>query len=125
MRSRGWRAALAVVLALALAGPVSIVGPVPAVQAGSTFVVDSTADEPDATPGDGVCASTPSGKCTLRAAIMEANALPGADSVVLPSGTYTTQIGGSTAYGEDAGAKGDLDITDDLTFRKRDAPVTA
>jgi hypothetical protein len=44
--------------------------------------VDSTADAPDADPGDGVCAraappgGTGQGLCTLRAAVMEANATP-------------------------------------------------
>jgi uncharacterized repeat protein (TIGR01451 family)/CSLREA domain-containing protein len=47
-----------------------------------TFVVDSTADAVDAAPGDGVCL-TADGTCTLRAAIMEANALAGADSIDL------------------------------------------
>lgn len=53
----------------------------------ATFVVDSTADEPDANPGDGVCADA-GGACTLRAAVEEANATPGADVITLPAGTY-------------------------------------
>jgi CSLREA domain-containing protein len=41
----------------------------------STYVVDSTANTADANPGDGVCDITgTSTDCTLRAAIMEANA---------------------------------------------------
>ena len=39
---------------------------------GRTFTVNSTADTPDATVGDGICA-TPRGRCTLRAAIQEAD----------------------------------------------------
>ena len=46
-----------------------------------SLVVNSTADNSDATPGDGVCA-TAGGACTLRAAIEEANALAGADSIL-------------------------------------------
>src|SRR4051812_10071615 len=38
----------------------------------TSFVVNSTADEPDAVVGDGSCSSAPSGACTLRAAVMEA-----------------------------------------------------
>jgi CSLREA domain-containing protein len=38
------------------------------------FTVDSTGDDPDNTPGDGLC-DTGGDACTLRAAIMEANAL--------------------------------------------------
>ncbi|MCI0777121.1 MAG: CSLREA domain-containing protein [Chloroflexi bacterium] len=82
----------------------------PAYAAG--FTVDSTADVVDASPGDGVC-DDGSGNCTLRAAIMEANALAGADTIDLPAGTYTLSIAGA---GEDANATGDLDITDDLTI---------
>jgi CSLREA domain-containing protein len=83
---------------------------VPLGAAGSQFVVDSTADEIDAIPGDGVCASS-SGGCTLRAAIMETNATPGPDTIALPAGVYTLAIPGA---GEDLGATGDLDVLDGL-----------
>ncbi len=43
--------------------------------------VNSTGDDADANPGDGVCQTTTPGECTLRAAIAEANALPGADTI--------------------------------------------
>jgi CSLREA domain-containing protein len=43
------------------------------------FVVNSTADAIDAAPGDGICA-TVDGACTVRAAIIEANQLPGPDT---------------------------------------------
>lgn len=78
----------------------------------ANFTVNSLADAVDAMPGDGQCAAADS-TCTLRAAIQEANALPGADSIGLPSGTYVLSIAGSN---EDAAATGDLDITDDLTI---------
>ena len=58
----------------------------------ATFTVDSTADAEDANPGDGVCA-TAAGPCTLRAAIQEANALPGLDTIVVPAGTYVLTLG--------------------------------
>ena len=45
------------------------------------FNVNSTLDERDASPGNGTCSSTPSSKCTLRAAIQEANATPGTDTI--------------------------------------------
>jgi CSLREA domain-containing protein len=51
------------------------------------FNVNSTADDPDADRGNGVCA-TSGGACTLRAAIEETNALVGTDSVNVPAGTY-------------------------------------
>lgn len=37
----------------------------------NSFEVSSTLDEPDALVGDGICSSTPSGECTLRAAVEE------------------------------------------------------
>ncbi len=80
---------------------------------GASFTVDSTVDAVDANPGDGVCAD-PTGACTLRAAIQETNALPGADIIGLDFETYTLSIPGA---GEDASATGDLDITDDLGIR--------
>ncbi len=48
--------------------------------AAATFTVDSTDDDKDLNPGDGVCTSGGPG-CTLRAAIQEANALVGVDSI--------------------------------------------
>ena len=78
----------------------------------ATFIVDSAADTVDASLGDGVCADG-SGSCTLRAAILETNALTGADIIDLPAGTYILNIVGRN---EDASFIGDLDITDDLTI---------
>jgi CSLREA domain-containing protein len=77
-----------------------------------TFTVDSTRDDTDTVPGDGVCV-TAAHTCTLRAAILEANALAGADTITLPTGRYRLSIDGAK---EDAGVTGDLDITDDLTI---------
>lgn len=45
-----------------------------------TFTVTSTADTPDATPGDGICADSLA-QCTLRAAITEANYMQGVDTI--------------------------------------------
>lgn len=91
---------LALLLALLMgAGPAHAAG----------FFVNSTLDEVDANIGNGACFSTPSGKCTLRAAIQEANASPGVpDTISLPEGVYTLTIAGAN---EDASATGDLDIT--------------
>ncbi len=52
----------------------------------AVFVVDSTANLPDADTSDGLC-QTPIGTCTLRAAIQQANALPGLDSIHFNIGT--------------------------------------
>lgn len=51
------------------------------------FAVTDISDAPDTNRGDGVCASA-TGVCTLRAAIEEANALPGRHTVTVPAGTY-------------------------------------
>jgi len=85
----------------------------------ANFTVNQTFDGADVTPGDGLCA-TGGGSCTLRAAIMETNALAGADNITIPAGTYTLALGNT---GEDAAAEGDLDILDDLTITGAD-PVT-
>jgi CSLREA domain-containing protein len=107
---------LAVLLALALVLGVSpAFSRIPAARAetASVFNVDNVADQPDANPGDGLCSSTPGGYCTLRAAIMEANADPSPDLIFLPSATYQLHLLG---LNEDAAATGDLDITHDLSL---------
>ncbi|MCP4703152.1 MAG: CSLREA domain-containing protein [candidate division Zixibacteria bacterium] len=45
------------------------------------IVVNSTEDGEDINPGDGLCETAFSDECTLRAAIMEANADPGVDTI--------------------------------------------
>ncbi|MGA7238599.1 MAG: CSLREA domain-containing protein [Bryobacteraceae bacterium] len=57
-----------------------------------TFTVNTTTDTVDKNPGDGVCADV-NNQCSLRAAIMEANALAGTDTIMIPAGTYTLTIG--------------------------------
>jgi len=104
-----------------LIGALAVLGGMIAIPAqGATFTVNSTVDELDTNPGDGVCAAA-SGQCTLRAAIQEANALTGADNVTLPAGTYRLTIDGRD---EDGAATGDLDITDDLSISGADAAST-
>ncbi len=51
--------------------------------------------------------------CSLREAIIAANAASGPDVIYVPPNTYTLSIDG---VGEDAAVTGDLDITDDLTI---------
>ncbi|MBK7894131.1 MAG: CSLREA domain-containing protein [Anaerolineaceae bacterium] len=86
----------------------------------ATFVVNSTVDAVDANPGDGVCETAVAGQCTLRAAVMEANASSGLDTINLSANTYNLTILGAE---EDLGETGDLDITDDL-FLNGDSAVT-
>lgn len=78
----------------------------------STFTVNSTLDAADANPGDGRCATSIELRsvCTLRAAVQEANASTGADTIVLGAQTYSLSIFG---FDLDANAStGDLDLTD-------------
>src|SRR5262249_9801641 len=82
--------------------------PVPA-----TLTVNTTLDTVDVTPGDGLARDN-SGNTSLRAAVMEANALAGADTIILPPGTYFLARAGAN---ENAGATGDLDVTDNLTVQ--------
>ena len=78
-------------------------------QNGTVFAVDVTTDSVDAAPGDGVCADA-AGDCSLRAAVMEANATPGVEEIRLSDGVeYTLTIEGD---GEDVSSSGDLDITE-------------
>jgi len=86
----------------------------------ATFVVNTIADTQDAAPGNGVCADF-LGACSLRAAITEANALAGADTITVPPGTYTTTL---PAANEDANAGGDFDITSPLTINGADETLT-
>jgi CSLREA domain-containing protein len=87
----------------------------------TTFLVNSTLDEVDKTPGDGVCKSKPSKKCTLRAAIMEANALAGRDTIVLPAGVYALTRAGAD---EDNARTGDLDLKSNLVLKGQGTATT-
>ncbi len=87
------------------------------------FTVDDTADAVDAEPGDGLCATAArqdgGAVCSLRAAIMEANALPGPDLILLRRGTYQLTLDDEArpeVLGEARAEVGDLDITDGLTI---------
>ena len=95
----------------------------PASAAPLTFTVNSIFDIPDATPGDNVC-ETALGThvCTLRAAIQEANAHAGNDTIVLQAGaTYVlTRVGAA----DDTALNGDLDINHSVTITGSGAAST-
>ncbi|AVP97489.1 hypothetical protein C7S18_09905 [Ahniella affigens] len=76
----------------------------------ASFQVDSTSDAIDQTPGDGVC-QTAAGSCTLRAAIIEANAVPSVDTIQVPAGQYVLSIAGRN---DDQSLSGDLDVLANL-----------
>lgn len=80
------RPAQSVVRSLGLLAAASFLSTSPA-HAAVSFVVDDPADTFDRAPGDGVCADD-AGRCTLRAAVDETNALAGADVITLPAGSY-------------------------------------
>src|SRR3954465_12632478 len=90
----------------------------PGVATANTSTVDSTADLPAADPAEGVCKDTTNppvnAKCTLRAAIMQANAHAGFDTIAfslrlgpptisplsqLPEVTDTVDINGTSQPG--------------------------
>ncbi|MFN7956591.1 MAG: choice-of-anchor Q domain-containing protein [bacterium] len=97
-RSAARRRVLGLLLAGALAGVVAL----PA--AAATFTVTKTADT-----ADGSCDAD----CSLREAVIAANASPGPDSIVVPAGTYALSVQGGD---EALAATGDLDLTDDVTI---------
>jgi CSLREA domain-containing protein len=79
----------------------------------NAYNVNSTLDEPNPDPSLGICTSTPSGVCTLRAAIQVANLVTAPNTINIPSGTFVL-----TRSGYDDGAVvGDLDIAHDLTIQ--------
>jgi CSLREA domain-containing protein len=83
------------------------------------FSVNTTADLPDAVPGDGFCGqSGVPNSCSLRAAVQESNALYGPDKIDLLAGTYTLTIrqADSIYASDDTAQRDDLDIRDDLTI---------
>lgn len=84
----------------------------PAAQ-GATFNVDTAEDAIDSDSTDGLC-RTDAGSCSLRAAVMQANAFPGEDTILLPEGFVVSL--NLTGAGEDGARTGDLDILEDLSI---------
>lgn len=80
----------------------------------AVFIVNNNQDVPDEFAGNGSCkaAGAVGNVCTLRAAIMEANAQGGTHTILLPSGNYNLTRAG---IGEDLSVNGDLDITAQIT----------
>src|SRR4051794_12234281 len=80
----------------------------------ATFTVNSFTDGADVNPGDGV-ARTSDGRTTLRSAVMEANALGGAHTIILPAGSYTLSLSGPNDDTAPNAAAGDLDVFAPIT----------
>jgi hypothetical protein len=84
-----------------------------ALATGPTFNVNSPGDAADAVI-NGTCETGPGNHaCTLRAAVMEANATSGA-LIVIPAGTHTLSV---TPTGADDATTGDLNITSSMTIK--------
>jgi len=88
-------------------------------QLGRIFKVTGFNDTIDMSVGDGVCQDQAS-RCTLRAAVMEANAQPGLDIIELPKGIYKLTRKAAENFGTPDAGVGDLDITDSLIIRSMD-----
>ncbi|MGH3998634.1 MAG: hypothetical protein ACRDTJ_14370, partial [Pseudonocardiaceae bacterium] len=85
----------------------------------ATFTVDRI-DDPDPTTAKACTAAA--NDCSLRGAIIAANAAAGADAITVPAGTFTLTRAGA---GEDAASTGDLDVTDELTITGAEARATS
>jgi CSLREA domain-containing protein len=74
--------AMTVLVALAMLASLLVVLSARPVHASTTFTVNLSDDRADASPGNGTCSVVNFGAfCTLRSAIQEANATPGADTI--------------------------------------------
>jgi len=100
---------MSLVLPLAVVVLVAV-NPTPA--AGANFTVTKTADT-----ADGAC----NADCSLREAIIAANAALGPDTITVPAGTYTLTRTGTL---EDAAATGDLDLSGELSINGAGASAT-
>ena len=86
----------------------------------AVFNVNTTADSVDVNPGDGI-AQDANGLTSLRAAVMEADALGAPSEIILPAGTYLLTIAGSLNA---SAASGDLDLTCPITIVGAGAATT-
>ena len=103
-------------LATVLAFVTLAAGPVVAQGQAATFRVTKTADT-----ADGSCDSD----CSLREAIIAANAEPDRDTVTVPAGRYEPTLGnGNDPEWRDTEANGDLDIRAAVSIRGAGAPST-
>ena len=81
----------------------------------STYIVDSTGDDPDASVGDGSCV-TAGGDCTLRAALEEANADGATDVIDFSSIPVDANNEAMISVGSD------LDVNETVQILGRTAP---
>jgi predicted outer membrane repeat protein len=112
MNIRAWK-----ILFLACAGLLSA-----ASMRAAIFTVNTTNDTSDIDLGDGICSDI-NGKCSVRAAIMQANftnAIGPSNVIIIPAGLYTL-----TRPGDDDNAIiGDLDIAQTMTIQGAGSGLT-
>ena len=101
-------ACLTLATSLIACNPTTIGGPT----GGDAYTVNTASDTLDIKPGDGFCADT-TGKCSLRAAILESNARAGAQSISVPNLTIVLSRAG---VNEDQAQTGDLNISGELSI---------
>ncbi|MEO1995061.1 MAG: LamG-like jellyroll fold domain-containing protein, partial [Planctomycetaceae bacterium] len=84
----------------------------------AVFTVNTTVDSVDASPGDGVAEDSLE-RTSLRAAVMEANALAGSDTILVPQGSYDLALTGA-----ESDAANDLDVTSDIRITATGSGLT-
>src|SRR5262245_35830263 len=86
--------------------------------AAATFVVDRTDDS--AAVAAQACTAA-ANDCSLRGAIIKANATPGADVITFAASTnglpFTLTIANAGGVNEDSSQQGDLDVNESLTIQ--------
>ncbi len=85
-----------------------------------TFTVNTTADTITANG----CAPGNPNTCSLREAVLEANASAGADTIMVPAGTYQLTIAPAAGADPHDATTGDLDITDGVSIVGANAATT-
>ena len=108
---RKWCELIASILAISAVVAVAAASPIGAAE---TFAVTTTNDTVDDDLDDPACLDA-AGECSLRAAVMQANKTPGADTITIPAGTYALTLPSPDPAGPDARV-GDLDVTESLTI---------
>lgn len=78
-----------------------------------TFTVNTTSDL--VSSNKNACKNAVAGQCSLREAIIEANATAGTDTIMVPNGTYTLSIARAASPTYDA-TTGTLDVTDSVNI---------